>query len=160
MRPLLFRLVRSERRYTSLSCLQCAEPTSNPKFCSRSCAALFNNARTDIKRREPEGSCSSCGERISTRNKYCTDCRLTVRAGTKGTSRNRRNYICTSARKLYFQNRAHSCVICGYEKHVEVCHIKDVSSYPAGTSYLVINEQSNLVGLCPNHHWEFDHYLL
>ena len=53
-----------------------------------------------------------------------------------------------------------SCIACGYSKHVEVCHIRAVADF-SGTALLEeINQDTNLVGLCPNHHWEFDHGLL
>ncbi len=48
------------------------------------------------------------------------------------------------------------CVICGYENHVEIAHVKSVSQFPDETLISKINECSNLVALCPNHHWEFD----
>jgi len=48
------------------------------------------------------------------------------------------------------------CFICGYENHVEIAHIKSVSQFPNETLISKINECSNLVALCPNHHWEFD----
>jgi hypothetical protein len=44
-----------------------------------------------------------------------------------------------------------------YEKHhVEVCHIKSVSAFSDDDIIRDINSVENLVGLCPNHHWEFD----
>jgi predicted restriction endonuclease len=48
------------------------------------------------------------------------------------------------------------CEVCGYNTHVEVCHIKSVSSFSDDTLITEINSIDNLVGLCPNHHWEFD----
>ena len=163
MCPLRFQLVRSERRYARMFCLFCSKELTGKhqkKFCSTSCAASANNRRTDIKRRQLEGSCAVCGEAIRSNRKYCVDCRPVARGGTKGKTRNRRNYICTQARKIYFSDRPGLCVICGYDKHIQVCHVIDVSLYPEGTSYLIINHPANLVGLCPNHHWEFDHDLL
>lgn len=52
------------------------------------------------------------------------------------------------------------CLICGYSKHYEVCHIKAVSDFDKDTPITVINHIDNLVALCPNHHWEFDNGLL
>ena len=48
------------------------------------------------------------------------------------------------------------CKVCGYDKHVEVCHIKSVSSFDDNDLITDINSFDNLIGLCPNHHWEFD----
>lgn len=160
MYPLLFQLVRSERSYARVVCAYCFKELvkkTQKKFCSSSCATSANNRRPDIKRRQLEGACFTCGTIISATRKYCKDCRPVALGGSKKQTRNRRNYICTQARRIYFAERPKSCVICGYDKHVDVCHIVDVGSYPEGTSYLIINHPANLIGLCPNHHWEFDH---
>lgn len=52
------------------------------------------------------------------------------------------------------------CKVCGYTNHVEVCHIRAVSDFPDDALISEINNISNLIGLCPNHHWEFDHGFL
>lgn len=53
-----------------------------------------------------------------------------------------------------------SCTVCGYDVHVEVCHIKPISSFPQTATVAEVNDLTNLVGLCPNHHYEFDHGLI
>jgi len=52
------------------------------------------------------------------------------------------------------------CYVCGYIKHVELAHIKAVSTYPLTTTVGEINDPSNVVQLCPNCHWEFDNGIL
>jgi hypothetical protein len=52
------------------------------------------------------------------------------------------------------------CKNCGYDRHVEICHIRPINSFPEDTPVAVVNDLSNLVALCPNCHWEFDHGLL
>lgn len=52
------------------------------------------------------------------------------------------------------------CVVCGYDKHVEIAHIIDVVVFPEDTKISYINRRENLLALCPNHHWEFDDGLL
>lgn len=52
------------------------------------------------------------------------------------------------------------CFVCGYDKFVEVCHIKPVSGFPMDSKVKEINSSENLVGLCPNHHKEFDKGLI
>lgn len=62
------------------------------------------------------------------------------------------------ARRSYRQaGKPHICQECGYDKHINVCHIRDVSDFPMDALIGEINHLDNLVGLCPNHHWEFDH---
>ena len=46
---------------------------------------------------------------------------------------------------------------CGYDKHVEICHIKSIGSFPTDTIVSDINSLDNLLSLCPNCHYEFDH---
>jgi len=64
------------------------------------------------------------------------------------------------ARKQYLSALPYECVRCGYDKHIEVCHRRSLASFPDDTPISVVNSLDNLVGLCPNHHWEFDHGLL
>lgn len=72
-----------------------------------------------------------------------------------------RSSIQKNARKVYFEyNKMPSCVICGYNKHVEVAHIKPVSNFGDNASIEEINSITNLIGLCPNHHWEYDNDIL
>lgn len=52
------------------------------------------------------------------------------------------------------------CYICGYNKHVDIAHIKAVSDFSDDTLIEVINDPSNLIPLCPNHHYEFDNGLM
>lgn len=52
------------------------------------------------------------------------------------------------------------CAICGYDLYVEIAHIKAVSDFPGDTLISEINSEDNLIALCPNHHWEYDHGIL
>ena len=56
-------------------------------------------------------------------------------------------------------NKPQQCVICGYDKHIEIAHIKAVSEFSDDAFISEINDINNLVALCPNHHWEFDNGL-
>ena len=49
------------------------------------------------------------------------------------------------------------CAKCGYDKHVELCHIKAISSFTPDAKVKDVNSYENLIQLCPNCHWEFDH---
>lgn len=118
------------------------------------------------------------------KREYCNDCLKTLRANTlfkrfgttpilfqnlsKGELFSRRkNY--QSARSaivkhayLVFKQSGKSevCACCGYDKYVEICHHQSVSSFPDDALIITINDISNLIPLCRNHHWEFDHGLL
>lgn len=49
-----------------------------------------------------------------------------------------------------------SCHKCGYNKHIEIAHIRAISDFPEDTPVSVVNSPDNLLALCPNCHWEFD----
>ena len=49
-----------------------------------------------------------------------------------------------------------NCANCGYDKHVELAHIKAVADFDDDTLLSVVNSPDNVLSLCPNCHWEFD----
>jgi predicted restriction endonuclease len=61
---------------------------------------------------------------------------------------------------LYFSDKEKVCAICGYSNHVELCHIKSIAHFSETAALEEINSLSNLIYLCPNHHWELDNGLL
>jgi predicted restriction endonuclease len=72
-----------------------------------------------------------------------------------------RTTIQRMARTVFKENNPNpSCKICGYNKHVEVAHIKAVAEFSDDTLITTINSIDNLIGLCPNHHWEYDNNML
>lgn len=65
--------------------------------------------------------------------------------------------IAKNAKLVYSKsNKPKECKICGYNKHIEICHIKPVSEFHDTSTLKEINDINNLVALCRNHHWEFD----
>ena len=52
------------------------------------------------------------------------------------------------------------CQHCGYSKHVEFAHIKGIATFPETTTIGEVNDPSNILILCRNCHWEFDHKIL
>lgn len=153
-------------------CLVCDKETTNPKFCSSSCAAKYNNEKSP-KRKLKIALCTKCGCEIKRkswkdRRTLCDGCsrgvdwdnitleQLSVKTNTQKYSRVRDH-----ARKVFHEaNPSATCYLCGYSKHVEVCHIKPINTFSLDTKVSVINHKSNLIGLCRNHHWELDHNLL
>lgn len=57
-------------------------------------------------------------------------------------------------------NSSRCCAICGYDKHIEIAHIKAVADFDDETLVSEINDINNLIALCPNHHWEYDNGML
>jgi hypothetical protein len=68
-------------------CETCGRPTSNPRFCSRSCAAVTNNAVSP--KRKVEGECQRCRTAIKKRKQYCEACQAIVEAETAERQRRR-----------------------------------------------------------------------
>lgn len=148
----------------SNKCNHCQEETNNPKYCSKSCAAKENNKVP--KRKRKEYYCKNCNIPIKYRRTVCDDCNpLLVDWSriTLGETQGRRKYqqnsrIRNLARRQY--NGPKLCYCCGYDKHYEICHIKPISSFELTATIAEINDDSNLIALCPNCHWELDNGLL
>jgi hypothetical protein len=52
------------------------------------------------------------------------------------------------------------CFVCGYKNHVQLCHIKPITTFPESAILGEVNHPSNIVPLCSNHHWELNYELL
>ncbi len=103
------------------------------------------------------------------RRKYCESCNPNIQDWSNITleeTREKRNYQVNSrirelARSVFNRSGVEKkCVNCGYDKHIEVCHIKGISEFDGNTPINEINDINNIIPLCPNCHWEFDHNLL
>ena len=150
-------------------CIQCGKETKNPKFCCRSCAALRNNRKDIAPKRHPEGKCDECGCAISTRKKWCPTCRekkyapdMTLQEAiyTKHHRSSAYALIRSRARSTEKFKSSKSCHVCGYDKHIEACHKKSISSFPPETLISEINSPENIIPLCRNCHWEYDHGII
>lgn len=154
------------------TCINCNQKTDNPKFCSRSCSAQYTNKqRGKDSYRQPEGSCRTCGVGIITRKTWCDACQPATKKKTLGEYRERTSVqgkhpswvhshvrqFCRSWNKDLITK---PCANCGYDKHVELCHIKAVSSFPDSALLEEVNHPDNVIQLCRNCHWEFDNGIL
>jgi predicted restriction endonuclease len=115
-------------------------------------------------------TCTKCEHEFvgTKRRKLCTSCSLDKitslltkkRLFEKSASwQSARSRIQRDARKV-LKDEDRLCKICGYNNHVEVCHIKPVSLFTEEAIISDINHKDNLIMLCPNHHWEFDNAML
>lgn len=72
-----------------------------------------------------------------------------------------RSSIRKHAELTYFRStKVKKCAICGYDKYIEIAHIKSVAEFDDSVTIAEINSIDNLVALCPNHHWEYDNGLI
>lgn len=146
-----------------MNCLNCNAETNNPSYCPSSCAATRNN-KLKPKRKLGMYCCKTCATPVGSGYTYCKECfkgkvkDLTLEEAiySKHHKSSAFALVRTRARSVVGE-RERVCKRCGYTKHVEVCHIKPISSFPLNTLLSTVNHPDNLILLCPNCHWEFDH---
>jgi hypothetical protein len=152
-------------------------------YCSRSCSASKNNLF--VQRNKPkEYKCVKC-DKIYIRkynnrsNKICLDCKEkngNYQIIKTETIKNQtiKDYCVSNSvhpswkfARIRGLNRSwnkeltqKSCQVCGYKTHVELAHIKALSSFEDDALLAEVNHYTNIVVLCPNHHWEFDNGIL
>lgn len=139
---------------------------NNIMFCSRKCSSIYNNNISN--KIGLKNNCKDCGCEIAKSYKLCKNCKnkkqilkesqiITLKDLIYNRNdANKYNKIRGYARSLS-RKQEQKCLICNYNQHVEVCHIKAISDFDLETPISIINSNENLVLLCPNCHWEFDH---
>lgn len=142
-------------------CANCGTLTKNNRFCTVKCSAATTNAEKP-KRKRKIVMCSICKTEIcKPKRTTCDICdnrfaNLTLKE-LKSSSVNGGNqytYIRQNARIVSKQKILDGCAVCGYSKHVEIHHIKSISSFPENATVSEINSDDNLIALCRNCHWE------
>lgn len=148
-------------------------------YCGRKCAGLGYSVKYGKsefffgKRKKPSTPCLNCSKPIQKRNASNTTnlCRICFHESKQNiqlkdinpglNSVKRFRALRCAARylldKLWDKKQCHFCF---YNKHVEVCHIKAIVDFPETALLKEVNDKSNLILLCPTHHWELDHNLL
>ena len=133
------------------------------RFCSRKCSASYTNSKF------PKRTCTNlckCGKTISSSFSLCKECSskfyysdfTTIDSIREKTDYQKSARIRYHARKKYLNSdKPKECTKCGYSKHFEVCHIKAINSFEPTATLGEVNSLTNLIALCPNCHWEFDH---
>ncbi len=152
-------------------CPVCRTDTSNPKYCSNSCAAVVNNTLPRNRMKPKLKVCTVCNNAVEKYSKKCQKCKLKTRKqqinafGKKIIS----EFHSTYARHRYQKIRHHAhrvaafhglekkCTECGYTLHVELCHKKPISQFSKNTRLHIVNSICNLLYLCRTHHWELEH---
>jgi predicted nucleic acid-binding Zn ribbon protein len=155
--------------YPNNTCIQCGNATDKEKFCSPVCAESHYKASLQRKNAKRIYHCKCCGVPIALRRTTCDACNQNLinwETYPIGKIRHKTTYQVNAqvrqlARRIYANAKLPEvCRRCGYDKHVEICHLRGISTFPDETPIAVINRLENLVALCPNCHWELDHGLL
>lgn len=135
-------------------------------FCNQTCANTYNNPNPKINRTsccdnclktftktkdQVSNTCSQfCYMELGMKNRLMKD---SVKRGGANTYDNVRQNARTYSKYFY----PAKCMICNYDKHYEVCHVKDLKDFTREETLYEVNNKTNLIHLCPNCHWEFDH---
>jgi hypothetical protein len=154
-------------------CLNCSailKSKWSKKYCNRSCAATVNN-KVKIKRSKKEKKkCKKCNNKVEHNGVvHCKECinnknhyhgipaeEQTIEFASRRGGANKYDLVRAHARRLYKKELKGSCERCAYDRHVELCHIKPISSFNKQTLIAEVNERKNVMFLCPNCHWEHD----
>ena len=151
------------------TCLHCGAETANPKYCSRSHAAIHTNQQAP--KQQLSRKCAGCDALIPASRQFCavhgkrkTDYRTLTVAQLKAKDAIKhpsyyRGYLNSITRPLN-AHRPRVCQACGYNKHVECCHRRAITAFPGSATVQEVSGPVNIFLLCPNCHWEFDHGLL
>jgi hypothetical protein len=151
-------------------CLQCGDgftrkPHYHKKergmFCSTSCSARYRSAN----RKTSGSACPKCNGPKSYDSTACKSCRQDAfNSRTLGDLRAEYGTYRFHAKLRGLARSAYKgpyiCAACGYDLHVDICHIRDVASFPPEATLSEVNRQGNLVALDKRCHWEFDHGFL
>jgi hypothetical protein len=143
----------------------------NQKYCSDKCRIKFCVSNWRLKNKK---LCPLCGvTKINHESKQCLEChRDSIKAGSQNKTIEefinllsvkgkhpswRFNHIRSMARYWHSDLLEKPCNHCGYDKHVDLCHIKPIASFPLDAKISEVNAKENVIQLCPNCHWELDH---
>lgn len=165
-------------KYYRMKCIYCQTETSNPKYCSRSCCASHTNKLSP--KRKLTKMCSKCDNIVRNyRSRLCEQHFQEAKLASNEAYKNRTIgfYRSKECLKELHKSSIHAhvrglcgiwlkhlkkkpCNICGYKLHVELCHIKPLSSFPDNALLSEVNSENNVIQLCRNCHWELDHGLV
>lgn len=165
-----------------IECTNCSKLTTNPKFCNKSCSAIWTNK--NYNKRRGKGKlriCKKCNieyrsSRLHQSRILCKECSLNYRTikSKQTTLKEVRESDAIKGKHpswLHSRVRANNknwnkhlaklpCQFCNYKLHVELCHIKSIASFPDSATLGEVNHPDNILVLCRNHHWEFDNKYL
>ncbi len=150
------------------------EPTTKKQlFCSKKCC---NAQMTLDYRKRLANYCLDCKQPTNAKGGRCRSCLATYKCFLTLDTTLKEHYESlkfaskhpslrqTQIRLMAKYHNKHliglPCQKCGYDKHTNFCHIKPLHSFKLSATIREVNHTSNLLILCPNHHWEFDHGLL
>ena len=146
-------------------------------FCSHSCSASYNNTKRERKRSDVQwigegkkkgyNKCPICGKLKHYTSELCFDCRIKekrkIKERTLGSYIDGHKYLSTKCNEIRMDarrtieesKREKVCAYCHnheFDDILEVHHIKGILQFDRNATIGEINDEDNLVWLCPNHH--------
>lgn len=156
-------------------CTECESPVKRTasqlrktknSFCDHTCSAKYNNRnRVRGKETSPDRYCACSIKKASVKHSCCPGCfkkkklrelQLPISHYIKTSDANKYSSIRGRARSIVKAAGMTCCEQCGYDLILDTCHIKPISEFPLDTPLGVVNDLSNLIVLCKNHHAELD----
>lgn len=133
---------------------------SKNHFCSQSCSGSYNNRIRNLDKPKKVKPIIK-KELINSTTYYATNYTKDYLFSNSKNWQSARTTIRKHAALVFKEsNRERRCSFCGYDKTIEIAHIKSVSSFSKDSLIKDINAIDNIIALCPNHHWEYDHGLI
>lgn len=176
--------VHQKGKLSNLVCLQCdvefKSLNTRQIYCSNECYSRAKASRHYTKYGSPikgEGICKNCGEyflkKSNNNQTHCSaECAtvsyiLSKDLMTVGPIRekykdkkygqlNLHTSVRGRAREKILTLGLNFCMMCGYDKAVHACHIREIIDFSDSATIGQINSVQNLLALCPNHHNELD----
>jgi hypothetical protein len=152
------------RRRPEHKCKVCEAPiTARRRYCSTKCKVASRP-----KERQWAYSPCECGSPKQKESKSCRVCKtrlyedVTVGELKSKSTRDAQVYNSLRQRSRSIAKKTYTmaCPICNYDGHVDVCHIRGLSSLPDETTVEEASGLNNFTLLCKNHHWELDNGLI
>jgi hypothetical protein len=151
---------RKNRKNGSSYCKSCSTIVSKEIKAVKLIKCKYCEEKIDKDRNE-SGSCLTCYT-----NKLIQEKKSIILKDLKLKHKNKNTPHWYSAEIRNFARRWNKdlikkpCQICNYSNHTELCHIKPIKDFDDSATLGEINHPSNIIVLCPNHHWEFDNGIL
>ena len=151
------------KRYCSRSCSNSAEPRRKAVVNSYQISRYQNKGIRETIYIKP--ICLNCNQEHSRESSFCsTICKtehrfkntLLKNCYCNGAMANKYRVIRDSAKNYSKHFIGTVCQNCGYNKHIEIAHIKPIKDFNENDTLWDVNNSTNLMALCPNCHWEFD----
>ncbi len=137
----------------------------------RVCKQCYKSQRDSSIKKCAYNQCS-CGKQKYYRARTCATCKSKISRSERrertlasmeslGASRTKWAQVRRDASQVLEEaGREKECDFCGFDVYVECCHIKPIADFTDDALLKDVNDEKNLIYLCPNHHVMMDRGLI